>query len=227
MTTTVIFDLDDTLYDEIDYCRSGFVAVSRFLGRLSDIACPDDAFTCLWRHFTGGNRTRTFNAALDELGIAYDEHLVAQLVEVYRCHRPAIELPSDSREVLDHLRQTCTLALLTDGFLPAQRLKVESLGIEQCFRAIVYTEELGRHCWKPSPAGFEKLIGTLGAVPAQMAYVADNEAKDFVAPNRLGMLTIQVRRPARLHHGAGHGPDAAATLRIDSLDALSGVLGIA
>jgi len=31
MITTVIFDLDDTLYDEIDYCRSGFASVAEFL----------------------------------------------------------------------------------------------------------------------------------------------------------------------------------------------------
>ena len=28
MITTVIFDLDDTLYDEAEYCRSGFAAVA-------------------------------------------------------------------------------------------------------------------------------------------------------------------------------------------------------
>lgn len=225
MITTVVFDLDDTLYDEIDYCRSGFACVSRFLPRLSDIACSDEVFACLWRHFTNGNRTQTFNATLDDLGIAYDDGLISQLVEVYRCHRPAIELPRDSRDILDQLQGTYALALLTDGFLPAQRLKVQALGVERYFQAIVYTEELGRRLWKPSPAGFKKLAETLGVPPAQMAYVADNEVKDFIAPNRLGMLTVQVRRPNRLHTGAGPSPDAAAKVKIDRLDELSVVLG--
>ena len=224
MITTVVFDLDDTLYDEIDYCRSGFLSVSWFLARLSDIPCCDDVFACLWRHFTNGNRTETFNAALDDLGIAYDERLIAQLVEVYRCHRPAIELPQDSRDVLETLKATYTLALLTDGFLPAQRLKVQALGIEQYFQAIVYTEELGREFWKPSPAGFERLIETLDVPAAQMAYVGDNEGKDFIAPNRLGMFTVQVLRPARLHTGGGPRPDAPAKLQIDRLNELSAVL---
>ena len=225
MITTVVFDLDDTLYDEIDYCRSGFLSVSRFLTRLSDIPCSDDAFACLWRHFTGGNRTRTFNAALDELGIAYNENLIAQLVEVYRCHRPAIELPRDSREVLNHLQGQYTLALLTDGFLPAQRLKVQALDIERHFQAIIYTEELGRRFWKPSPAGFEKLVETLGTRPRQMAYVADNETKDFIAPNQLGMHSIQVRRPARLHADDCSRPDATAQVKIERLSELSAALG--
>ena len=31
MITTVVFDLDDTLYDEIEYIKSGFTAVAEFL----------------------------------------------------------------------------------------------------------------------------------------------------------------------------------------------------
>ena len=34
MITTVVFDLDDTLYDEVEYCRSGFEAVAEFLANL-------------------------------------------------------------------------------------------------------------------------------------------------------------------------------------------------
>ncbi len=223
MITTVVFDLDDTLYDEIDYCRSGLAAVARFIVTFSTCPCADDAFACLWRHFLAGNRMRTFNAALDELGIAYDEHRIAQLVEVYRNHRPDIALPSDSRRTLDALTDRYTLALLTDGFLPAQRLKVQALGIEPRLEAIVYTEDLGRAFWKPSPAGFERLAQILATAPDRMAYVGDNEEKDFIAPNRLGMLTIRVLRPRRLHRESSDQPDARATLetaRIEDLPSL-------
>jgi len=224
MMTAVVFDLDDTLYDEIDYCRSGFWAVSRFLARLSTVPCSEDALACLWRHFTAGNRTATFNAALDELGVAYDNHLIAQLVELYRNHRPTLALPLDSRETLAALKGVYRLALLTDGYLPAQRLKVLALGIEPCFEAIVYTEELGRACWKPSPVGFEKLAEQLHVLPEQMAYVGDNETKDFIAPNELGMLTIQVQRPARLHTDSPERAHAVARLRIDEIRALPALL---
>jgi putative hydrolase of the HAD superfamily len=224
MITTVVFDLDDTLYDEVDYCRSGFRAVSRFLAKVSAISCSDDVFACLWRHFENGNRRETFNAALQELGMPYDGPFIAQLVEVYRCHRPDITLPPESRAVLDELQRDYPLALLTDGFLPAQRLKVQALGIERYFRTIVYTEELGRRFWKPSPIGFERLIERLEVPAEQMAYVADNEAKDFIAPNQLGMFTVQVRRPACLHPPGGCPSNAAAKAGIDRLNDLSAVL---
>jgi len=224
MITTVVFDLDDTLYDEIDYCRSGFAAVSEHLSRLSDTHASSQVFRVLWRHFTAGNRTRAFNAALDELGIACDEDRIRQLVDVYRTHVPTITLPPETRSTLDELRRTHTLALLTDGFLPAQKLKVRALGIEDDFQAIVYTEELGREFWKPSPRGFERLIKVLNIAASETAYVGDNEIKDFIAPNRLGFTTIQILRPARLHVGAADLPEAAARHNVREITHLPSLL---
>jgi len=224
MITTVVFDLDDTLYDEIDYCRSGFAAVSEHLSRLSDTPVSDRVFEVLWKQFTTGNHTRVFNAALDELGIFCNEDLIRRLVDVYRTHVPTITLPPETRGTLDELRRTHTLALLTDGFLPAQKLKVRALGIEGDFQAIVYTEELGRESWKPSPRGFERLLKRLNVAASETAYVGDNEIKDFIAPNRLGFTTIQVLRPARLHVGAADLPEAAARHKVRKITHLPGLL---
>ncbi len=104
------------------------------------------------------------------------------------------------------------LALLTDGFLPAQRLKVEALGIEGDFECIVYTEELGRKFWKPSTKGFKVLLKEMGVKADECVYVADNAAKDFIGPNELGMHTIQLvganqihnEPPAKASGAAGH-----------------------
>jgi putative hydrolase of the HAD superfamily len=125
-------------------------------------------------------------------------------------HVPKITLPEDTRDVLNRLSGKYTLALLTDGFLPAQQLKVQALGLEKYFKCIIYTEQLGRKFWKPSPAGFEKLMETLNATPETVAYVADNEQKDFIAPNKLGFFTIQIIRPARIHTESSEQPGAAA-----------------
>jgi len=224
MITTVVFDLDDTLYDEIEYCKSGFSAVSDFLARLPRFPPAERIFDSLWRQFTSGDRTKTFNAALDELGIGCDDKLIGELIKVYRSHTPKITLPDDSRNILDRLYGGYTLALLTDGFLPAQQLKVEILGIERYFKCIVYTEELGRDCWKPSPAGFQKLMETLNIKPENAAYVADNGRKDFIAPNQLGILTIQLIRPARIHTEISEKPDAAAQYVIHKISQLPKLL---
>ncbi len=208
MITTVVFDLDDTLYDELDYCRSGFRAVAEFVADSPYAPPAKRIFDSLWKHFTAGNRTKTFNAALDDLGISYDDEIIQKLIKTYRSHLPKISLPADSANVLRQLSKKYTLALLTDGFLPAQQLKVKALKIEKYFKCIIYTEQLGRQYWKPSPAGFEKIMQTLNAKPQNIAYVADNQVKDFIAPNKLGFLTIQITRPARIHTSTSEAPDA-------------------
>jgi putative hydrolase of the HAD superfamily len=217
MITTVVFDLDDTLYDEIEYCRSGFASVAEFLvNRASSIehrASAEGIFAALWKQFSAGNHKRTFNSALDELGIRYNDGLIQELIKVYRDHVPKITLPADSRDVLVELRDKYTLALLTDGFLPAQQLKVRALGIEEYFKCIIYTEQLGRDCWKPSPIGFEKLLQTLNTKAETVAYIADNEEKDFIGPNKLGILTIQIIRPARVHTESAPQPGFLAKTR--------------
>ncbi len=208
MITAVIFDLDDTLYDEIDYCRSGFASVCERIAHLPGAPAAERIFEALWKQFATGNRTRTFNAALDDLGMTCDDRLIAELVRLYRTHVPNIKLPSDSRDVLARLSRKYSLALLTDGFLPAQRLKARALGIEKYFKMILYTQDLGRDSWKPSLAGFEKIMQTLNAHPQSMACVADNELKDFIAPNKLGMATICLLRPSRIHTQTSTDPNA-------------------
>jgi putative hydrolase of the HAD superfamily len=233
MITTVIFDLDDTLYDEIEYCKSGFIIVAKFLANRPESASVKTSTTSdiirhisetFWEQFSSGNRTKTFNAALEKLDISYSDQLILELIEVYRHHKPTIILPQDSRDVLRELSKKYTLALLTDGFLPAQELKVQALGIEQFFKAIVYTEELGHQFWKPSPAGYEKIIQQLGAKIENTVYVADNEKKDFIAPNKLGFTTIKILRPARLHSSACGATGASAQHIITQLNQLFGLL---
>ena len=224
MITTVVFDLDDTLYEEIEYCRSGFSAVAGFLARMSDALPVERIFGALWEQFTAGNRTKTFNTALDELDMGYDDKRIEELVNVYRNHIPAIKLPADSLNVLRELSGKYTLALLTDGFLPGQQLKVQSLGIEKFFKCIVYTEQLGREFWKPSPAGFEKIMQKLNARPERMVYIADNEKKDFIAPNKLGFFTVQLILNARLHASASAEPGAKAQFIIHKISELPALL---
>jgi len=234
MITTVIFDLDDTLYDEIEYCKSGFAAVAEFLANSSESVSANPAMapvetrrisTAFQEQFSKGNRTKTFNAALDELEIGYEDELILELIEVYRRHKPKITLPPDSRDALCELSTKYTLALLTDGFLPGQQLKVQALGIEKYFKSIVYTEQLGRDSWKPSPVGFEKILQTLEARPENTVYIADNEKKDFIAPNKLGFATIQILRPARLYTSICGHTGAAAQHIIPQISQLSALLG--
>lgn len=198
MLKCVIFDLDDTLYDEIDYCRSGFGFISAYISTDRGVN-KDKFFSEIWVNFTSGNREMLFNKILDEFNITYDADYIKKLVSLYRGHRPDITLSDQNKKVLDLLRNDYTLALLSDGFMPAQRLKVESLGIKEYFEEMIFTEEIGREFWKPSTVSYERLLAKLDFRPKEAVYVADNLAKDFIAPNKLGMASVQLVRDTKIH----------------------------
>ncbi|TRZ52502.1 MAG: HAD family hydrolase [Dehalococcoidia bacterium] len=191
--------MDDTLYDEKDYCQSGFLEVSKFLASEKDRFAQKEYFAAIWKQFELEHYNNTFNLALDDLGVDYDKAFLQKLVSIYRNHSPAIELPVESLQILEEFHKKYKLGLLTDGFLPAQRLKVESLGITKYFSCIVYTEEIGREFWKPSSAGFEKVLASLQARASNSVYVGDNAEKDFIGPNELGIKTVQILRKNRIH----------------------------
>ena len=219
--------MDDTLYDEIDYCRSAFTVCAKYIVDNLHGAEPmttEAVFTTLWTQFNTGNQKKTFNTALEKFEIEYDPKTIAALVSVYRGHTPAIDLPADSRAVLDTLSQKYRLAMLSDGFLPAQQLKAQALGIEKYFECIVYTEGLGRQFWKPSPVGFKKILKKLGEKSENCIYIADNAEKDFIAPNQLGMHTIQLIREKRVHKAQPEGEIAAPKQKIDAITILPALL---
>ncbi len=224
MIETVIFDLDDTLYAEIEYCKSGFAAVAAHLAQSPQMPSESRIFEALWTQFTGGNRSSTFNSALEDLEIGYDSALIKSLVRVYREHNPTLELPEESRRILDELSQDYALAMLTDGFMPAQQLKVRALGIEPRFQCIIYTEQLGREFWKPSPVGFQRILDKLRTDADSTVYVGDNEEKDFIAPNQLGMDTIKLDKPQGMHKKGGQTPIARPKRTITSLSELPALL---
>ena len=219
--------MDDTLYDEIDYCRSGFAATADYVVKTVEKAkhIPSETvFNALWAEFMSGNTKTTFNSALDELAINYDIAFIKTLVGVYREHKPMITLPEDSRSVLDTLCHDYRLGMVTDGFLPAQELKVDALGIEKYFDPIIFTERLGREFWKPSPVGFEKILEKHKELAENCIYIADNAEKDFIAPNQLGMVTVQLIRTNKIHKSISDNTIATPRHKIKDITALPACL---
>jgi len=224
MVTCVVFDMDDTLYAEVDYCKSGFRAVADWLAKSGTEANGEQIYENLWQIFSDGNHTTTFNEALENLNIDYDNEFIGELIKTYRQHRPQILLPDESRAVLENFYQRYKMALVTDGFLPGQELKVDALGIKKYFECIVYTELLGREYWKPSPAGFEKVLEYFNVTGDECVYIADNPAKDFIAPNKLGFMTVQLVTAGGVHKTGPADKEAQAKCVIDSISQLPGLL---
>jgi putative hydrolase of the HAD superfamily len=220
----VVFDLDDTLYPEWTYARSGLAAVGDWAKRELGLA---GFFERAWHEFEHGERTRVFDHTLAALGREADPAAIAAMIEVYRQHRPDIALAADAKAWLDTITPGTGLALISDGFVAAQTRKVEALGLAaRGFEPIVLTDSWGREFWKPHARAFGRVEQHFGLPPERIAYVADNPTKDFVTPRRRGWATIQILRPDRIHRVDPPSPDHAPDFRIESLGELNRALSL-
>lgn len=200
MTPVVVFDLDDTLYLERDFVRSGFVAVGAWLAAHHGVS---DFERHAWELFLGGRRGDVFDQALPRLGLDPQPALIRRLVAVYREHVPQIRLEPAVADLLAALSGRCRLALLTDGYHDTQRRKIAALALEAWCDPVVCTDQWGREHWKPSPRGFLHIQRAFETTPERCIYVGDNPVKDFRAPKALGWRTLRVRHPQGEHARAG------------------------
>ena len=59
---------------------------------------------------------------------------------------------------------------------------------------LIITDELGKEYWKPHERSYKLMSKKLNVDLSEMVYIGDNEAKDFVTANLLGVKTIRIER---------------------------------
>lgn len=180
----VVFDLDDTLYKEVDYLRSAYRYIACQLAA-SEVE-REAIYGTLYGAYSDG---RDAFAALME---RYNDKAMTKetLLHWYRTHKPQISLCDGCREFLLRLAaKGCRLGIITDGRTITQMNKIEALALQKYIsdEDIVISEKFGSE--KPSPTNYLHFMDKYGD-DAQYYYIADNTAKDFVAPNRLGWTTV-------------------------------------
>lgn len=216
----LIFDLDDTLYDESRFVDGGLRAVARHgeehwgwdavtsLDRLRDILARE-------------GRGKVFDRWLQEHD-AWSLGRARACVGVYRNHSPDIELFPAARRMIDRYRPRGPLYLVTDGNKNVQRNKVDALDLWPDFKRIFITHRFGVAAAKPSILCFERIKADADCQWVDMVYVGDNPAKDFVNLNTLGVSTVRVLTGPHSAIPAQPGYDALITM--PDLDALPDVL---
>lgn len=190
----VVFDIDDTLYPEFDYVRSGLMSAAQHV----DTGVRNEFVEAYLNRFRAGQRSDLFQAAGLDCGFALDDDLLQEMLHAYREHQPGIALSPEVKSLLDHLSERSWLAAISDGDATRQARKVEALGLRKWIDPIVLTGALGPGHGKPSRTAFEMIENHFPAAKG-FSYVADNSFKDFVAPVALGWTCIQLIRPNRVH----------------------------
>ena len=211
----VIFDLDDTLYEELTFVKSGFKAVAEFLAPIL-ASSPEKLLTELMERLEKG-RGSIFDDVLLNHG-QQSKRLVAQCLTIYRLHQPVIQLYPDASQCLERL-QNHSLYIVTDGNKIVQANKAKALGVLNKVKKVFITHRYGVKNAKPSVYCFEKIRQLEKTVPENMVYVGDNPSKDFVGLKPLGFKTVRIMRGNYVHLQLGEAYDADKNIL--SLDELT------
>lgn len=174
--TVIVFDLDDTLYNEIEYLKSAY----KFIANQLDSTDKKLLYRNMFAMYRKGENV--FQYLVDKYNIE-----MSDLITLYRNHTPDIYLFDGLTEILELIIQKKgKLAIITDGRVKTQLAKLKALGIEDYFSKVVISEAIGTE--KPNQQNFSVVEEDLPA--AEYYYIGDNIKKDFVSPNLMGWRTI-------------------------------------
>lgn len=184
----LVFDLDDTLFDELSFVKSGFRAVAALLHEKKNID-PAEAFSWMCQELEDG-RNCIFDRVLKRCGL-FSKRLVHRCVTVYRKHKPDIELYPEADQCLERFNHY-PIYIVTDGNTHVQWNKVLALGLSERITFAFITYRYGIRNRKPSPYCFIKICERENVSPSDVVYVGDNPRKDFVGIRPLGFRTVRV-----------------------------------
>ena len=226
----IIFDLDDTIYDQ----AGAFVRTFHELYPQKASAIDFDAFWAAFRI----RSDEVFRASQDgaiamdsmhalrvqrgfaDMGLVISKEDALAFQDCYAGYlHTAIALTPTMVQVLDWCKDNAAFALLTNGPSDHQRRKLEQLGLgrwfgpENTFISGDYTTA------KPDPEFYLLAAAGLGADPMRTVYCGDSFANDVVGPTRVGMRTIWFNR-----HGRTRPAEPSPTWTVDTEEELLALL---
>lgn len=187
--TVLVLDLDDTLYKEADYVISGIKHIASLILRIKNVNLLDELLD--FHHEKPEGDFLDLACEIANLPLLIKESLLWS----YRTHYPDIKLNDKTRIWLSKSKtEYHSIVVLTDGRSVTQRLKLSALSILDIPAYI--SEEWDSE--KPDPKRFlaiqEKIIAS------NYIYIGDNIEKDFIAPRKLGWITIGLKNDGRNIH---------------------------
>ena len=213
----IVFDLDDTLYEEITYVKGGLKAVANYLFRTYQLDTPERIYGRLFAILLKKGRGRIFDIFLQENKLL-KKNIIKKCLSIYRSHDPKISLSYSGAACLERLR-CYPKYLLTDGNKVVQSKKVKSLKIDRYFKHIIITHNYGLKNSKPSTYCFHKILQWEKARPRDLVYIGDNPKKDFLNIKKDGFKTVRVLTGE--HKEVEVPLEYEADFRIKTLDELS------
>lgn len=202
MIKSIIYDLDNTLYDESAYFKGAYKTIAEYISKKSGVGKQEVCEKLLSVYsFKGSLYPFVFNDVLDSWMVTYNGEYIKTLVNHFHNHDPNIVLYDDVLPAFKELKKrSIKLGLLTNGKGTTQRRKVKRLNLNKVFDAMVFPYELERE--KPDPFPFIKILQELKVKSNEAIYVGDNPHIDFPGARKVGLYTVRIIRGEFRNHKA-------------------------
>jgi len=238
MIRAVLFDLDDTLCDDLGAAERTVRAVAaRAREHLPGVSVDGlvDAYNRLsdelWTAIDLINpprlsdvRKELWRRALSDAGHEREDRvLVDDLASLHVSLRHGdIHLFPDALETLDRLRAAgLRLALVTNGVSETHAEKIVALGIRDHFDALLMPDEVG--VAKPDARVFHLACERVGVAPDEAAHVGDNPVSDVAGAKGAGLLAVWFNPHGHTFPSKTLAPDA----QIRALSEVPALVGVA
>lgn len=243
--SAIIFDLDDTLYDESAYVDQALAHIAAYLAERVCQPITDDRRDAVGNERSKGGGdlqamdklAQRYHARMCELLAQYgrgkifdllceEEHLtvpIADLVAAYRATQPRLTLYPDAEELLRALTAAhIQTAVITDGCAAVQHAKLRALRLDERTDYCLVTDEFGLS--KPDPEVYTRVLTALACPADHAAYIGDNPHKDFAGAKALGLHTFRIVRSTGMHMTDTVPAELEAEFTIHSLTELQSYL---
>ena len=186
----VVFDLDDTLYKEIDFLKSGYRKVAEYVWKQIGLSSINDTYYNMMSWYSRGENA--FAKLNETYGI---ENSIKEYLDIYRYHQPNIVLSEETKTALTGLKGAgVMMGIISDGRLETQNNKIKALGLSEWIDSDLVLINEEQKNFKPNHWSYDRMMLKCfekGVEPdAKFYYVGDNPEKDFLAPNELGWTSI-------------------------------------
>jgi 2-haloacid dehalogenase len=201
LISSIIFDVDGTLYDETTPKSMAELIVAEYINKFSeiDVATIYSTFRKTKSRIVNSgslspnrnDRKIWYTELFNELNINnIDVDLVTNLYwnTIYANIKPFYDI----LYVLPYLKEHYRLFTLSDELDYIHRKKIEHLGIGDFFQANISSDNVG--VTKPSSKLFSYALEIVGDDPDKVLIVGDNPSADIAGGNKAGMNTAWLKR---------------------------------
>ncbi|GGF14810.1 HAD family hydrolase [Hymenobacter cavernae] len=198
-TTTVLFDLDDTLFDHAGTARAALAAstsnlpfaseieLDELYNRYSELLEEMHPLVLAGRYSYQEARQLRFQRLLAPYGALATEAEADEFAQFHYTHYRNLRQPiTGALALLEALKPQYRIGIVTNNRTAEQEDKLRYLGMTHLIDALITSEDVG--VTKPDPRIFQVAMQHLGAAPAETVMVGDNWTADV-----LGALAVSIR----------------------------------